>query len=56
MSEWIDGTRCRQEPANYTLQPRRDLLADSIGRVNAKIQACFTAAPKFKARIKEPTQ
>lgn len=40
---WHDMLR-KQESASYTLQPRRDLVAESIERTKAKIAACFSRA------------
>ena len=40
-----------QEPANYTLPPREDLVAASIERTKIKIAECFDGARKVRAHL-----
>ena len=48
----LDDIRSRQEPASHHLPPSRDLVAESIARTKAKIDACFAGLPKMRANLK----
>ena len=50
--ELLDDIRSRQEPASHHLPPRHDLIAESIARTKARIDACFAGLPKMRATLK----
>lgn len=49
--ELLDDIRSRQESASYYVPPRRDIVAESIARTKAKIDACFAGLPKMRATL-----